>query len=172
MDYFRVRRYPDGTYHFQRFRWLEAKSIRFSHLSLRMSVYNCRGARKGTSNPFDIQEFNQMLLKRLMFGLGTVALAIASAAGSNRIDLSQPTFVGNTQLKPGSYKVAIQGGTAVFTNGKTVVEAPVTVEKSDHAVSLTEVETKGSKITEIRLGGTTTRLIFKDATTSGTSAGQ
>lgn len=113
-----------------------------------------------------------MLLKRLMFGLGTVALAIASAAGSNRIDLSQPTFVGNTQLKPGSYKVAVQGGTAVFTNGKTVVEAPVTVENSDHAVSLTEVETKGSKITEIRLGGTTTRLIFKDATTSGTSAGQ
>ena len=113
-----------------------------------------------------------MILKRLMFGLGTVALAIASAAGSNHIDLSQPTWVGNTQLKPGSYKVAIQGSTAVFTNGKTVVEAPVTVENTDHTVSLTEVETKASKITEIRLGGTSTRLIFKDATTGGTSAGQ
>ena len=111
-----------------------------------------------------------MNLKRLMFGLVTVALALASAAGSDRIDLNQPTWVGNTQLKPGSYKVAVQGNTAVFTAGKTVVEAPVTVEKTDHNVSVTEVETKASKITEIRLGGTSTRLIFKDATTGDISA--
>ena len=113
-----------------------------------------------------------MNLTRLMFGLGTVALAVASAAGSNHIDLSQPTWVGNTQLKPGSYKIAIQGSTAVFTAGKTVIQAPVTVEKADHNVSVTEVDTTGSKITEIRLGGTSTRLIFKDATTGGTSASQ
>jgi|SRR5579863_2126227 len=112
-----------------------------------------------------------MILKRLMFGLGTFALAVASAAGSNHIDLTQAAWVGNTQLKPGSYKIAIQGSTAVFTAGKTVVEAPVTVEKSDHAVFVTEVETSGSKITEIRLGGTSTRLIFKDSTTGDTSAG-
>jgi hypothetical protein len=110
-----------------------------------------------------------MNLARLMFGLGTVALAVASAAGSNRIDFNQPTLVGNTQLKPGSYRVAVQGSTAVFTAGKTVVEAPVTVEKTDHNVSMTEVETTGSKITEIRLSGTSTRLIFKDATTGDTS---
>jgi hypothetical protein len=113
-----------------------------------------------------------MILKRLMFGLGTVALAVASATGSSRVDLNQPAWVGNTQLKPGSYKVEIQGSTAVFTDGKTVVKAPVTVEKSDHTVSLTEVETTaGSKITEIRLGGTSTRLIFKAAKTGDSSAG-
>jgi hypothetical protein len=110
-----------------------------------------------------------MNLKRLMFGLGTLALAVASAAG-NSISLSQPTWVGNAQLKPGNYKVALQGSTAVFTTGKTVVEAPVTVEKSDRSVNETEVETKGSHITEIRLGGTSTRLVFKDATTGDTSA--
>ena len=113
-----------------------------------------------------------MNLARLMVGLGTVALAVASAAGSSRIDFNQPTLVGNTQLKPGSYKLAVQGSTAVFTSGKTVIQAPVTVEKTDHNVSVTEVVTSGSKITEIRLGGTSTRLIFKDATTGGTSASQ
>ena|ERR1035438_10003043 len=112
-----------------------------------------------------------MNLKRLMFGLGTVALAVASAAGSYDIVLSQPTWVGTTQLKPGSYKVAVQGSTAVFTDGKkTVVEAPATVEKSDRKVSATEVETSDSKITEIRLSGTSTKLVFKSATTGDTSA--
>jgi hypothetical protein len=111
-----------------------------------------------------------MSLKRLIFGLGTVALAVASAAGSSSIDINRPTWVGNTELKPGSYKVVVQGNTAVFTAGKTVVEAPVTVEKADEKAPYTEVETKGSKITEIRLSGTSTRLIFKDATTGDTSA--
>ena len=114
-----------------------------------------------------------MILKRLMFGLGTVALAVASAAGSNRVDLTQPAWVGDTQLKPGSYKVDVEGGTAVFTSGKTVVKAPVTVEKADHTVSMTEVETtKGSKITEIRLAGTSTRLIFKAGKTGDSNAGE
>lgn len=114
-----------------------------------------------------------MIVKRFMFGLGTVALAIASAAGSNRVDFNQPAWVGNTELKPGSYKVDVQGGTAVFTNGKTVVKAPVTVEKTDHTVSMTEVETTtGSKITEIRLAGTNTRLIFKGAKTGDSNVGE
>lgn len=112
-----------------------------------------------------------MKLKRLMFGMGTVALAVASAAGSYDLVLSQPAWVGNTQLKPGTYKVAMQGSTAVFTSGKkTVAEAPVSVQKGAHKVSATEVETSNSKIQEIRPGGTNSRLVFSPGAGGDTSA--
>jgi len=112
-----------------------------------------------------------MKLKRLMFGMGTVALAVASAAGNYSLELSQPTWVGSTQLKPGTYKVAMQGSTAVFTSGKkTVAEAPVSVQKGTHKVSSTEVETSDSKIKEIRPGGTDSRLVFSPGTGGDTAA--
>jgi len=110
------------------------------------------------------------MLKRLMFGLGTVALALASAAGNYNVVLAQPAWAGNTQLKAGAYKVEVQGNTAVFTSGKTKVEAPVTIEKNNHKVSSTEVETSDSKIIEIRLAGTATKLVFKPATTGDASS--
>ena len=64
----------------------------------------------------------------------------------------------------------MQGTNAIFTSGKTVVEAPVSVEKSDRKVQSTEVQSADSKIREIRLGGTDTKLIFNSASTGDTSA--
>jgi len=110
-----------------------------------------------------------MNLKQLIFGLGIVALGVASAA-SYEVTITSPTWAGATQLKPGIYKLALQGGNAVFTSGKTVIETPVSVEKSDRKVSATEVQSADSKISEIRLAGTDTRLIFKPASTGDTSA--
>jgi len=110
-----------------------------------------------------------MSLKKLLFGLGIVALGIASAA-SYEVTITSPTWAGATQLKPGVYKLALQGNNAVFTAGKAVVEAPVTVEKSDHKVQSTEVQSADSKINEIRLAGTDTKLIFKSSSTGDTSA--
>jgi len=110
-----------------------------------------------------------MNLKRLMFGLGIVALGVASAA-SYEISISSPVWAGATQLKPGVYKLAVKGNNAVFTSGKTVVEAPVSVEKSERKVQATEVQSSDSKISEIRLAGTDTKLIFKSSSTGDTSA--
>src|SRR5665213_1001886 len=111
-----------------------------------------------------------MNLKRLILGLGIVALGVASAASSYEVTITQPTWAGATELKPGVYKLAVQGNNAIFTAGKTVVEAPVTVQKNDHKVESTEVQSSDSKIREIRLGGTSTKLIFNSATTGDTSA--
>jgi hypothetical protein len=102
-----------------------------------------------------------MNLKLLMLGLGTVALTVASAASSYEMVLSSPTWVGNTQLKPGTYKLALQGDKAVFSMGrKKLAEVPAKVEKGDRKVQSTEVETANSRIREIRLGGTTSKLEF------------
>ena len=110
-----------------------------------------------------------MNLKKLLFGLGIVTLGIASAA-SYEVTITSPTWAGATQLKPGVYKLAVQGSNAVFTSGKTVVEAPVSVEKTDRKVTSTEVQSTDSKIKEIRLAGTDTKLIFNSASTGDTSA--
>jgi hypothetical protein len=54
--------------------------------------------------------------------------------------------------------------------GKTVVEAPASVEKTEKKVSSTEVDTSDSKIKEIRLAGTTSKLVFKMGTAGDTAA--
>jgi hypothetical protein len=110
-----------------------------------------------------------MNFKQLLFGLGIVALGVASAA-SYEVTITSPTWAGSTQLKPGVYKVAVEGTNAVFKSGKTVVEAPVTVEKNDHKVQSTELTSSDSKIKEIRLAGTDTKLIFSSTSTGDTSA--
>ena len=102
-----------------------------------------------------------MNLKRLLFGFGTVALAVVSAASSYDVVISNPTWVGATQLKPGTYKLELQGNNAVFHSGKkTVAETTTTIEKGDHKVQSTEVTTSDSRIKEIRLGGTNSKLLF------------
>jgi hypothetical protein len=112
-----------------------------------------------------------MNLKRLMLGMGTVALAVASAATSYDVELTQPTWVGTTQLKAGAYKLTMQGSTAVFSTGKKpVAEAPVSVLKGDHKVSATEVETADSQIKEVRLGGTNSRVMFGPGAGGDTNA--
>jgi len=111
-----------------------------------------------------------MTIKRLIFGMGTVALAIASAAGSYEFTISQPTWVGTTQLKPGNYSVAVKDGTAVFKSGKTIVEAPASLEKTERKYSATEVDTADSKIKEIHLGGTASKLVFKAGSGADTNA--
>ena len=111
-----------------------------------------------------------MNLKRLMFGLGIVALGVASAASSYEVTITQPTWAGTSELKPGVYKLAVSGSNAVFTSGKTVVETAVSVEKSDHKVQSTEVTSADKKIKEIRLAGTDTKLIFTSTSTGDTSA--
>jgi hypothetical protein len=99
-------------------------------------------------------------------------LALVASAGTvpvgntYRITLVQPSVVKDTVLKPGDYKVNIGDSKVTITpaNGKSPVEAAVkieTVEKkfSDTVIGYTADNGK-SIITEIRFGGTTTRVLF------------
>jgi len=109
---------------------------------------------------------------KLTLTLATLALAVASAASSHYgLTLSTAQWVGDKQLKPGDYKVEITGDKAVFKSGKTVVEVPATVQKSDQKYLHTSYASVDSKITEIDLGGTTTKVVF-GSPTAGTAAGK
>ncbi len=102
-------------------------------------------------------------MKKLLVCFAFVALAIASAK-TYSVNLNRDVVVGNTELKAGEYQLEIVGDKAVLTKGKIKAEAPARVESSDQEFRATSmrVEDQGGKmrVSEIRLGGTKTRIIF------------
>jgi hypothetical protein len=103
------------------------------------------------------------MLKKVLFVLTTLALVTASAA-SHRITLFQPSVVNGTELKPGDYKLEVSDNKVVIRRGKQVVESRVQVENAGAKFSSTSVRYANGdgkyRIQEIRLGGTSTRLVF------------
>lgn len=110
------------------------------------------------------------MLQRFLVVFAILALVLASAGtvpapgSSFRVNISQQSVVKGTDLKPGEYKISLGTETATFAMGKTKVEAPVKIETAQEKFSSTAVRytTENGKmmISEIRIGGTTTRLIF------------
>ena len=101
------------------------------------------------------------MVKRLTFGFGILALAVASAASSYTVTFFQPVVVNGTTLNAGDYKVEVNDNKAVIKKGKTIAESPVKVENNDAKYSNTSVRLAGSQVEEIHLGGTHTRLVFE-----------
>lgn len=101
-----------------------------------------------------------------LFVIGALTLssvAIASAK-SYDITLTAPTKAGAAELKPGDYKVKVEGSQAVFTDersGKSF-SVPVRVENGDKKFGNTSVESTSQggmdNINAIDLGGSNTRL--------------
>jgi hypothetical protein len=103
-----------------------------------------------------------MRVIKLTIGIATLALAVASAASTYNITISTPVSVGDKQLKPGDYKVEMEGEKAVFKSGKTVVaELPATAEQGDKKYANTSLDITDSHLKEIRVGGTTTKIVIK-----------
>ena len=104
---------------------------------------------------------------KLVLCVATFALAIANSA---TMTVSSPIWVGGTELKPGDYKVSVSGEKVVFTKGKTVVEATATTGTADKKFSSTSFTSVDSKMQELNIGGTTTKLVFAPAapTAAGT----
>ncbi len=102
-------------------------------------------------------------MKRLMFCFAILALAVASA-DTFKVTLFQPSVVSGQELKPGEYKVEVTDSKVVISKGKTSVQSAVKVEKADSKFKTTSVRYANGDgkmtIQEIRLGGTTTKLVF------------
>lgn len=105
-----------------------------------------------------------------MFGLASLALGVASAASTYSVKFYQPVMIGGTELKAGDYKVEMQGDKAVFKNGKNVIEVPATLEKSNTKYNFTSFTTADSKVSEIDLGGTSTKIVFGAAAPAGNAS--
>jgi hypothetical protein len=102
------------------------------------------------------------MVKNVLLGFATAALAIASAASSYSVTFYQPVTVNGAQLKAGDYKVELKSdNVAVIKQGKTETEVPVKVETANQKFSSTAVRMNGTQVEEIRLGGTDKRLVFE-----------
>jgi hypothetical protein len=105
-----------------------------------------------------------MKLIQAVVCFGTFAVAFASAGQKYDITLSHTAMVGGTSLKPGNYKVEVNGEKATISNGKSSAEAAVKVETAETKYSATGVRyiTSGDlyKVEEIRVGGSKTKLVF------------
>ena len=98
--------------------------------------------------------------------LGTVVMAAANA-NTYKVTFFEKFTVASTELKPGEYKLDVNGDTARLSlGGKMMAETKVQVEASGPKFEKTTVryDNPGGKyrIMEIRLGGTNTRLIFNE----------
>jgi hypothetical protein len=99
--------------------------------------------------------------------VGAITLSSLSIASAKTYDIfvDQPTKAGVTELKPGEYKLKVEGSQAVFTdaqNARSSVTVPVKVENSDKKFNNTALETStqngSANIQAIDLGGSNTRL--------------
>jgi len=101
------------------------------------------------------------VVKKLLFGFASVALAVASAATSYNVTFYDSVVINGAKLQAGSYKVEFNENTATIKQGKSVVQAPVKVENASEKFRTNSLRIEGSEVQEIRLGGTHTKLVFE-----------
>ena len=114
-----------------------------------------------------------MKMKKVLLGACVFSLGIASAASSYHIRIVDPTWVGQSQLKPGEYEVRVDGDKVTFKQGKNVVAVSAKVETSASKFSDTQMDVKTvngqAKLQELDLGGTKSKIMLTD--TSAVEAG-
>jgi len=102
---------------------------------------------------------------KLRMAVPALAMMMAGMAFAASFTLPNTVDLNGKKLKPGEYAVALKKDQAVFTNpdGKTF-SVPVKIEQAQAKFSATMALTKdvnGSPaLTEIDLGGSTTRMMF------------
>ena len=110
------------------------------------------------------------MLKKFVLAFAILTLALATAGtvsnviGSYKITLVQPSVVNGNDLKAGEYRLNVGTDKVTIFIGKNAVDVPAKIESSDKkfeatAIRYSTVDGKSS-ISEIRLGGTKTKLVF------------
>lgn len=99
-------------------------------------------------------------MKKLAISVFTLGLAIASAASATKVDIISPMTVAGTELKPGEYKVTVEGNTATFKSDKKTFTVPATVVTGGEKYRLTMMESAGSTLKAIHVAGTDTTIVF------------
>jgi lipopolysaccharide export system protein LptA len=115
-------------------------------------------------------------MKKTLAILIALAASAAYAASSYHVTLYKPTTINGAQLNPGDCKLELQGDKVVIKQGKTTVEANVTVQNAPQKFTLTSVgydEGASSQLHDVRLAGTTLKLLFEGgAKADGSVAGK
>ena len=104
------------------------------------------------------------MFKKLVLAFAVLSIAAAGAATGYKITITQAAVVKGNQLKAGDYRLNVEESKVTIANGKESVEIPVQVENNDQKFDRTAIRytEEGGKqnITEIRISGTKTKLVF------------
>jgi hypothetical protein len=104
--------------------------------------------------------------KQCLSVLGGLLLAMPVFAGhSNTVNwnVSQPTTIGTTQIKPGDYVLRVDDGGSqleVLSHGKSVAQVPVQWTALTQKPSASEVDVDSGIVTEVKFGGKTSAVSF------------
>ena len=109
-----------------------------------------------------------MTMRKVLPLFMVVAGLAVAGARFYTVSLTKPNTFGTTELKPGDYKIEVDGDKAILRQGKVQTESPVKVEEGDKKFDNNVVRYVTSAdgkvhIQEIRLGGTRTKLVFAAA---------
>lgn len=103
----------------------------------------------------------------LVFAVLTLVSAFAGTVpgtATYKITLLQASVVKDIELKAGDYRVSVGTEKVTIDNGKKTVEVPCKIESAEKKFDTTAiryVQANGKQIlSEIRVGGTRTRLVF------------
>jgi len=111
-------------------------------------------------------------MKKFVFAFATLALAAASAAANNyNVKIFLPAEVGGKAVKAGDYKLELKDNQAVLKGVSGKIEAEARIENGDKKFPQTVVrysnESTNARIEEIRIGGTSTTVVFPKGQVSG-----
>lgn len=102
-------------------------------------------------------------MKKMIVCLVAAVSLVWAAAISSNVTIYQPSQLNGVVLKPGDYKLEVEGEKLTLRNGKTVAEATVKAQESETKHAKTSLRFTGAdgkmSIAEIRIGGTKTSLI-------------
>ena len=111
--------------------------------------------------PTDLGAWKTM--KKIVVCLAAAVSLVWAGAMSSKVTLFQPSTLNGVELKPGEYKIQVDGDKLTLQSGKTKAEAGVKSEQNPQKFTSTSVRYANGdgkmKITEIRIGGTTTKLV-------------
>jgi hypothetical protein len=107
----------------------------------------------------------KMMCVAILLAFGFL-MTTASADQSYKLKLSKASRIGSAELRPGDYKLAVDGQKVVLTElstGKSI-ELVAKVENMDKTCDSTEIHSSQldgvSQISEIRMGGSKTKIAF------------
>jgi hypothetical protein len=105
-----------------------------------------------------------MRYTKTVLAFGTFALGLAMAASSHHVTIFHPTWLNGNELKPGDYRVEVDGNKATITGNKTTIEVPATVSESTQKYPTTSFRLENvngkQQLEEIQFGGTKTSILF------------
>jgi hypothetical protein len=101
----------------------------------------------------------QFVLAFVIFAIAIATAGTVPSAHSYTITISQATVVNGTQLTPGDYRLTVVADKVTLVKGKVNVQLPAKIETADKKFDDTAVRYAGDKLSEIRLGGTKTRIV-------------